>query len=81
MLLTPKGDSVLLGQVNGGVVERSVVHDVRWLADSPYGGPGAIWTANSNRVTLQYNEAYNDEVRVYNRLLNPAEINVIYSSD
>jgi hypothetical protein len=43
--------------VSGGTIERSVAHDNGSLCDSK-GGPVGIWTYDSERITIQYNESY-----------------------
>ena len=54
----PSGNGLILGGVNGGLVERCECHD--------NGGPGArgnvggIDAYNSDSVTIQYNECYNN---------------------
>jgi hypothetical protein len=55
------GNGILLEDVDGGTVERSVAHhNGAWnLTNSS--GPCGIWTDNSNRVVIQYNESYSNK--------------------
>ena len=48
------GNGIVLGGVDGGVVERSVVRDNGDLG----GWTAGIWCFNSNNVTFQHNESY-----------------------
>jgi hypothetical protein len=50
------GHGILLGNVNGATVERSVAFNNGRVGD---GGAG-IWTYNSTKVVFQYNESYNN---------------------
>ncbi len=51
------GSGIVLGSVDGGTIERSVAHDNGRLCAS-IGGPVGIWTYDSTRVTIQYNESF-----------------------
>jgi hypothetical protein len=51
------GNGIVIGGVNGGVIERSVAYNNGWL-NSAVGGPIGIWAWDSNDITIQYNEAY-----------------------
>ena len=51
------GSGIVLGNVDGGTVERSVAHHNGGLNTYTH-GPVGIWTYDSNRVTIQFNESY-----------------------
>jgi len=53
------GNGIVLGSVDGGVIEYSTAHH-NGGQDNPAasGGPVGIWAWNSNNVTIQYNESY-----------------------
>jgi len=53
---TVTGHGIVLGSVNTATIERCVAHDNGLLGD---GGAG-IWTYDSTKVTIQYNESYNN---------------------
>lgn len=52
------GSGIVLGDVNGAVVERSVAHHNGELNNHRGGGPVGIWAWESNDVTIQHNESY-----------------------
>lgn len=52
------GSGILLEDVDDGLVERCVAHDNGAQCFSSVGGPAGIWTAGSNRVTIQDCESY-----------------------
>jgi Right handed beta helix region len=52
------GDGMILGSVDGGLIERSVAHGNGWLCDTQIGGPVGIWTVQSRRITIQHNLSY-----------------------
>ena len=51
------GGGIIANDVNGGVLEYNIVHDVGGNSTS-CGGPGGVWTYASNNITIQYNEVY-----------------------
>src|SRR3982750_240372 len=51
------GSGIVLASVDGGTVERSVAYNNGRLCTS-VGGPVGIWTYDSTRVTIQYNESF-----------------------
>jgi hypothetical protein len=55
----PTGSGIFLAQVDGGLVTRCVVHDNGKDGAAPVG----IWATQSNRITLQYSETYNNHTR------------------
>ncbi len=50
------GNGIVIGSVNGSTIERSVAHDNGWIGFGSYG----IWAYDSNNVTIQSNESYNN---------------------
>lgn len=54
---TNSGSGIVLGGVNGGTVEWSIASGNGRL-NTAVGGPVGIWTYDSARVVIQYNEAY-----------------------
>lgn len=52
------GNGIVLGQVDGAVVERNVAHHNGGVAG---GGGVGIWTWEGNHVAIQYNEAYSNQ--------------------
>lgn len=52
------GSGIVLGSVNGGVIERSIARGNGWLSDATAGGPVGIWAYDANGVTIQFNESY-----------------------
>jgi hypothetical protein len=52
------GNGIVLGDVDGATIEHSQAYDNGVRNDYPGGGPVGIWAYDSNRVTIQYNEAY-----------------------
>lgn len=55
---TNSGSGIVLGDVDGATIERSVAHHNGENNDHPGGGPVGIWAWDSNRVTVQHNESY-----------------------
>jgi hypothetical protein len=55
----PSGNGILFGQVDHGVVERSVVYN-NGVNNTNNGGPVGIIAFDANDIVLQYNEAYNN---------------------
>jgi hypothetical protein len=51
------GSGIVLGNVDGGTIERSVAHH-NGGSNGYTQGPVGIWTYDSNAVTIQFNEAY-----------------------
>ena len=56
----PSGNGIVLGGVNGGVIERSVAHD-NGKNNLTNAGPVGIWTYDSNSIIIQYNESYRNQ--------------------
>lgn len=52
------GSGIVIGQVNGGVIEYSVAKNNGKECASTAGGPVGIWAWDSNNVTIQYNESF-----------------------
>jgi hypothetical protein len=59
-LLFNSGNGITLSSVNGAVIEHSVAHGNGYLSDAG-NGPVGIWAFNSTRVTIQFNESYNNQ--------------------
>jgi hypothetical protein len=56
--LPNSGSGIVLSNVNGGLIERSIAHGNGWLSDSTQGGPVGIWAWESHNITIQHNESY-----------------------
>ncbi|HEV8634237.1 MAG TPA: Ig-like domain-containing protein [Chloroflexota bacterium] len=56
-MATNSGSGIVLGSVNGGIIERSLAWNNGWLCDARECGAG-IWAYDSNNVTIQLNESY-----------------------
>ena len=52
------GNGIVIGQVNGAVIERSVAHHNGLDCASEQGGAVGIWAWDSNGVIIQHNESY-----------------------
>jgi hypothetical protein len=57
------GDGIMLSDLDGGMVERSIAHGNGRLAGAGHGGPVGIWTWDANRVVIQHNESYENQSR------------------
>ncbi len=59
LLGAPSGSGIVLGGVDGAIIERSVAYNngARCVSSS---GPVGIWAYDANNVTIQYNESYNN---------------------
>jgi hypothetical protein len=53
------GSGIVISDVDGGKIERSVAYNNGTLSTSN-GGPVGIWAYNSNSVVIQYNESYSN---------------------
>ncbi len=53
------GSGIVLGGVDGGTVERSVAYN-NGRNNNPTEGPVGIWAYDSNDVTIQFNESYDN---------------------
>ena len=53
------GSGIVLGNVDGGVVQNSVAYR-NGRNNKPTEGPVGIWTYDSNDVTIQFNESYDN---------------------
>ncbi len=51
------GNGILMEDVEGGTIERSVAYHNGWLCNAP-NGPVGIWVHSANRVTIQHCESY-----------------------
>jgi hypothetical protein len=52
------GSGMLTNGVDTGIEEHNVVHDLG-ANNTSCGGPAGVWAYSSNRIVIQYNEAYN----------------------
>ncbi|HEY9704115.1 MAG TPA: right-handed parallel beta-helix repeat-containing protein, partial [Allocoleopsis sp.] len=55
------GSGIIISDVDGGLIERCVAYHNGWLCNSLQGGPVGIWAWDSNNITIQYNESYNNK--------------------
>lgn len=55
------GNGIVLGSVDGAVVEYSLAYNNGELNDFADGGPVGIWAYDANNVTIQHNEAYGNK--------------------
>jgi len=53
------GSGIVLGGVDGGMIERSVAYSNGWRSTASQ-GPVGIWAYDSNGVVIQFNEAYDN---------------------
>ena len=54
------GSGIVIGQVDDGVIERSVAYNNGFACQSTQGGPVGIWAWDSNNVRIQFNESFNN---------------------
>jgi hypothetical protein len=59
LMTTNSGSGLILGQVDGAIVERCLAHDNGALCTSEDGGSG-IWCHDSTNVVIQSNESWNN---------------------
>jgi hypothetical protein len=55
-----RGSGIILGQVDNGLIEKTVAHD-NGAGNTHCGGPGGIWAWDCNNVTIQYCESYSNK--------------------
>jgi hypothetical protein len=55
------GDGIVLSDVNGATIERCVSYNNGENNNYSGGGPIGIWTWDSNAVTIQHNESYDNK--------------------
>ena len=55
------GNGIVLGDVDGALIEKSSAYNNGARNNWPGGGPVGIWAYDSNRVTIQYNESYENK--------------------
>jgi hypothetical protein len=53
------GSGIYLADIDGGLIEHSIAYNNGKDGAAPVG----IWVAGSNRITIQYNESYNNKTR------------------
>ena len=54
------GNGIVLGQVDGAVIERCRAYENGCLNDYEGGGPVGIWVWDANRVVMQFNESHHN---------------------
>ncbi len=54
------GNGIVLGQVDGAIIEHCDVYENGALNDCDIGGPVGIWAWDSNRVIIQMNESHHN---------------------
>lgn len=54
-----RGSGIILGQVDNGLIEKSVAHD-NGSNNTHCGGPGGIWAWDCNNVTIQFCESHHN---------------------
>lgn len=52
------GDGIVVSDLDGGVIERSVAYNNGFAHDLAKEGPVGIWGWDVNRLTIQYNESF-----------------------
>ncbi len=55
------GSGIVLGNVDGAVIEYCSSYNNGWLHSNTYGGPVGIWAYASNNVTIQKNESHHNK--------------------
>ncbi|WP_276499286.1 right-handed parallel beta-helix repeat-containing protein [Pontibacter litorisediminis] len=55
------GNGIILGGVDGGIVEYCEAYNNGWLNAWTSGGPVGIWCYASNNVIIQYNESHHNK--------------------
>jgi hypothetical protein len=55
---TPSGNGVVLGEVDGALIERTVAYNNGYLCPANSGGPVGIWVYDADNATIQHCEAY-----------------------
>jgi hypothetical protein len=54
------GNGIVIGQVDGAVIEYCQAYENGWLNDYEAGGLDGIWTWDSNNVIIQFNESHHN---------------------
>ncbi len=55
------GSGIVLGNVDGAIIEYCTSYNNGWLHTNSYGGPVGIWAYASNNVTIQFNESHHNK--------------------
>jgi hypothetical protein len=55
------GSGIVLSDVEGALIEHSIAHDNGELNDHQGGGGFGIWAWDSDQVTIQFNESYDNK--------------------
>ena len=59
LLDIPNGNGIVMGGVDGGIIERSLAYNNGTLCKS-VAGPVGIWAYDASNIVIQYNESYNN---------------------
>ncbi len=59
------GNGILIGDVDGGVIEYCEAYNNGYACPSRSGGPVGIWTWTSNNVVIQYCESHHNRTMVW----------------
>ena len=54
------GNGIVLGQVDGAIIEHCRAYENGSLNDYEGGGPVGIWTWDANRIVIQFNESHHN---------------------
>lgn len=54
------GNGIVLGQVDGAIIEHCRAYENGYLNDYEGGGPVGIWVWDANRVVIQFNESHHN---------------------
>jgi hypothetical protein len=54
------GSGIVLGDVDGAIIENNVAYNNGWKSNYSGGGPVGIWCWDANNVTIQYNESHHN---------------------
>jgi len=58
---THTGSGIMLGGVDGGVIEYCEAYNNGWLNGHPEGGPVGIWVYSCNDIIIQNNESHHNK--------------------
>ena len=59
--LSHSGNGIVLGDVDGAVIEYCEAYNNGWLNASPSNGPVGIWGYRCNNLIIQYNESHHNK--------------------
>lgn len=55
------GNGIVLGGINGALVEHCEAYHNGWLNANPHGGPVGIWGYNCNQLVIQHCESHHNQ--------------------